>query len=491
MYLRGALQKIWFSNLVILPYWKLPKYFVAFLIGITLFFTTLMASSLAYSYILNSRILYGVTLNGTDYGNKSYEEAILSLQKVAAVASKKELAIKGTNEKVTLEKLGINFNVPQTAKNLLDKPKEANNRIEEIKFLIVPIKMEWVLDADTSAVLEELNMLAKDLVSDAHNATFQFNQGKLVIDPGTLGKKINLDNTLSGVITSFSADQLLPSDFKVHTSLIEPDITGQELISVLELVADITSGVITLSNEEKSWSFEPETILSWLEIKSNIFGEPSLEYNEQAIRISLEKITKEVNKNAKPTLISALDESIIEEGVSGKIVDVDRAVKDITSALSERAEKEKIDDIALVVVASESAKQKVYPDTTPGLYEGKYIEIDLSSQSIYQYEGKNLLGSYRISTGKWSTPTPIGSFTINNKILRAYSKRYGLYMPYWMAFMGSKYGLHELPEWPSGRKEGLSHLGTPVSHGCVRLGPGDAQKVYEWTDIGTPVVIHS
>jgi lipoprotein-anchoring transpeptidase ErfK/SrfK len=59
-----------------------------------------------------------------------------------------------------------------------------------------------------------------------------------------------------------------------------------------------------------------------------------------------------------------------------------------------------------------------------------------------------------------------------------------------MAFIGSEYGIHELPEWPDGTKEGESHLGTPVSHGCVRLGRGDAQAVYDWVEVGTPVFIH-
>ncbi len=87
--------------------------------------------------------------------------------------------------------------------------------------------------------------------------------------------------------------------------------------------------------------------------------------------------------------------------------------------------------------------------------------------------------------------TPRGEFKVSNKHPRPWSKQYGLYMPYWMAIMSSgKYGIHELPEWPSGYKEGENHLGTPVSHGCVRLGVGAAKRVYEWAEIGTPIIIH-
>ena len=98
--------------------------------------------------------------------------------------------------------------------------------------------------------------------------------------------------------------------------------------------------------------------------------------------------------------------------------------------------------------------------------------------------------SYLVSTGKWDMPTPLGEFKIWQKIPRAYSVTYELYMPWWMSFKPG-YGIHELPEWPSGYKEGVGHLGYRVSHGCVRLGIGPAKSVYDWAPIGTTVVIHN
>lgn len=128
--------------------------------------------------------------------------------------------------------------------------------------------------------------------------------------------------------------------------------------------------------------------------------------------------------------------------------------------------------------------------TRPKITEGKYIDVSIETQILSTFEDGKLLDSYLISSGK-SGWTPTGSFKILNKHPRAWSGAYGLYMPYWMAFAGGgKYGLHELPEWPGGYKEGENHLGTPVSHGCVRLGIGPAKIVYEWADVGTPVEIY-
>lgn len=120
----------------------------------------------------------------------------------------------------------------------------------------------------------------------------------------------------------------------------------------------------------------------------------------------------------------------------------------------------------------------------------KHIEVSLKHQKLQYFLGRVVVGEMSVSTGKISSPTPRGVFAIMNKSTRAWSKPARLWMPYWMSFVPSgKYGLHELPEWPDGRKEGQNHLGLAVSGGCVRLGMKDAKILYDWTPVGTQVVI--
>lgn len=123
--------------------------------------------------------------------------------------------------------------------------------------------------------------------------------------------------------------------------------------------------------------------------------------------------------------------------------------------------------------------------------EGKYIDVDIARQMMVLFENGTAVDNYLVSSGKRGMDRPKGEFSVENKAPRPWSKAYGLYMPYWMAFTADgKYGIHELPEWPSGYKEGANHLGHPVSHGCIRLGVSSARRVYEWADIGTPIIIH-
>lgn len=120
----------------------------------------------------------------------------------------------------------------------------------------------------------------------------------------------------------------------------------------------------------------------------------------------------------------------------------------------------------------------------------KKIEIELKGQRLHYLLGSVHLGEMKISSGKKGMQTPKGIFHILNKAPRAWSASAGLWMPNWLGFAyGGKIGIHELPEWPNGRKEGADHLGKPVSHGCVRLGVKDSRFLYSWAEVGTEVIV--
>ncbi len=117
------------------------------------------------------------------------------------------------------------------------------------------------------------------------------------------------------------------------------------------------------------------------------------------------------------------------------------------------------------------------------------IEIGIKEQRLRISSGLAILGEYLVSTGTYDMATPLGQFQIDNKHPKAWSANYGLWMPWWMSLQHGYFGIHELPEWPGGIKEGQNHLGQRVSHGCVRLGVGPAKLVYDWARLGTPVFI--
>lgn len=117
------------------------------------------------------------------------------------------------------------------------------------------------------------------------------------------------------------------------------------------------------------------------------------------------------------------------------------------------------------------------------------IEINLKKQELIFFVANQAWKTFLVSTGRPGYKTPTGKFSIVNKNPKAWSKAYGLWMPYWLGLGNGSFGIHELPVWPGGYREGANHLGKPVSHGCIRLGIGAAKYIYDRVKVKTEVII--
>lgn len=130
-------------------------------------------------------------------------------------------------------------------------------------------------------------------------------------------------------------------------------------------------------------------------------------------------------------------------------------------------------------------------DAPPSYSGNKYILVDISEQHMYVYEGDALVYSFVSSTGMHNA-TRAGSFSVLDKIPNAYGATWDIWMPNWLGiyWAGSmENGIHALPILPNGATLWAGYLGVPISYGCIVLGTYEAQLLYDWADVGTPVEI--
>jgi hypothetical protein len=125
------------------------------------------------------------------------------------------------------------------------------------------------------------------------------------------------------------------------------------------------------------------------------------------------------------------------------------------------------------------------------------IEVDLTNQSLYAYDGETRVLSTSISSGipKWRTL--IGVFQVEEKVDDAYNKLAHVHMPNWLSIYdigdpGNSLtnGIHALPVLSGGSRLWAGYLGHPVSFGCIVMGIEESDWLYNWVQIGTPVIVY-
>ena len=103
-------------------------------------------------------------------------------------------------------------------------------------------------------------------------------------------------------------------------------------------------------------------------------------------------------------------------------------------------------------------------------FAGVVATIDLSSQRMYVSVNGKPTYTWKVSTARPGYRTPTGTYKPYNLVKFHRSTIYnGSPMPHSIFFKGG-YAIHGSYE--------TKHLGRPASHGCIRLHPSNAARLY-------------
>lgn len=110
----------------------------------------------------------------------------------------------------------------------------------------------------------------------------------------------------------------------------------------------------------------------------------------------------------------------------------------------------------------------------------KWIEVNLSEQKVYVYEGTERVNEFVVSTGLPGTPTVTGEFRMWARTPmqdmsggnRAAGNYYYLKDVQWVQYFYQSYGFHGT-YWHN-------NFGNPMSRGCVNMTNDDAEWLFNW-----------
>ena len=115
--------------------------------------------------------------------------------------------------------------------------------------------------------------------------------------------------------------------------------------------------------------------------------------------------------------------------------------------------------ILLSVVAPANAT------TPPKIQPTLYVVIDVSSQSMQVEVNGRYYSKWKISTAAEGYHTPRGTYRVQRVAKEYYSRKY------YSVFFNGGYAVHGTDH--------IKSLGRPASHGCVRLHPRNAAKLFD------------
>jgi hypothetical protein len=119
------------------------------------------------------------------------------------------------------------------------------------------------------------------------------------------------------------------------------------------------------------------------------------------------------------------------------------------------------------------------------------LYADLSQRTLELRRGSKIVRRIRITVGASSTPTPIGRFTVTDKLIPARGVAY--YGCCLLALSGHQPRLR--PGWAGGDRIAIhgspAGVGNAASAGCLRASDRDLRALMKVVPIGTPVVIRA
>ncbi len=147
--------------------------------------------------------------------------------------------------------------------------------------------------------------------------------------------------------------------------------------------------------------------------------------------------------------------------------------------------------IDLIVKSNGLKSLTIYPAMKLKVIKTDFsILVSRSQNKLFLREGNDLIKTYSVATGA-NASTPLGNFTIENKLTNPTWYRAGAIVPpdspdnilgtRWLGFSIPGYGIHGTTQPES--------IGTNASRGCIRMLNEDVEEIYTIVPVKTTVTI--
>ncbi len=380
-------------------------------------------------------------------------------------------------------------NAAKTANVLISKPVSVS--LDDRSWTVAPDTLRsWLVwegeGAETKPLLDHMavhafvDSIAADVNTEAEDAYITTDTGTVELIPDVQGVSVAIEPTVS-VVEGLARNQERVGEVQVTRT--EALVTEADLQHAYSEASAFAGSRFYLVLDEQSWYLDPEDLVKTLTFEGS-GADMHASVNETALREQIEYWVA------------------LEEGTNVEI-DFEKTAKDAVAALNSGL---RTSDITFSYRRTTVPKQPHKSDNKVwgGKPPAKWIDINLSSQSMAAYEGKKQVKVTLVTSGRPELPTPTGVYSVIEKtspkvFISPWPKDSEWWYPnsesnYALLFLGGGYYIHDAP-WRAVYGPGTNGAGRAGdaytgSHGCVNVPTEFMTWMYGWASEGTPIVIH-
>jgi hypothetical protein len=460
----------------------------------------------AHQAMYENKVFPGVVVWGEDVGGKS----VADVQKIIAAKVKTySLTIKGPDQDytATASDLGLTFNSESMALSAYSRGRSSSsleNYWTRARLLATEISWKpWQkfiraddlaispsYDISDSVFNQYVNKVVSNIKIAAQDSQVSVSNGQVQLKPAIYGRDVKADDLKKQVrasLDSFSSEEIVAETVSIKPAIV--DDTAQDTIIQAQ---SVMKRPVILTYNGQEYRPNQETVASWISfIKNPGDTKYTLVIDKSKMSSYFDYLGTKINIypiSRKVRVENGVKETEIQPGENGTMVDTTALGKSIANMLPNQA------SVNLVIPTYVSPYKTEYENVVIADWD-KYIDINLTTQTMIACEkGGVNCKQWRVTTGDNNHPTPTGTTLILGRSANFYMTGgtpgvdyYKVWVDHATWFRAGGYAIHDA-HWRS--SFGGQDYHYDGSHGCINAPDDAAIYVYNWADVGTPVIVH-
>jgi vancomycin resistance protein YoaR len=250
------------------------------LLGLGVFIIVLLALSAGLQIAFANKILPGVIARGVHVGGLSKAEATQLLNERAQQYVSSSLSVAYGDKTISVQpsELGLSLDNKTVVEDAYDTGRNSDllTNIANQTMLLAGFYPQENIQANFDQEKLSAFLMARnnELVTPAQNATYQLSGSDLVVQPNTIGARLDMGQA---ILSLGRATSELQKTIKLPAISVVPARNQESLLRQKDSATQIAKNPLTLSYQSKTWEVSRQQLLDWLTADiTNLPSSPNL-----------------------------------------------------------------------------------------------------------------------------------------------------------------------------------------------------------------------